>query len=277
MKTGFKRTLASFSPTRLVSNNVKFIFVFSQIVAFLLVWKYTAPAVLPRPLEVIWSFISLWTEHGLSRELGKSLLLNFQAIFATTVISLALSYLTVVEVKITKNTKLAPFRPLASAISKLRFSGMAGWNLIFVFIFGNGYWLKVVLLTFSMVPFFVDAMSSVVASIPRDRFEHSRTLRQNEWKVIWNVVIRGTRDMACDILKNTAAMGWMMLSAVEMVVSSGGGIGAMLYYQNKHFHLAQIFAIQLTIISTGLLVQDYGLGLIKRLVAPYAFLNTEKR
>ncbi len=50
----------------------------------------------------------------------------------------------------------------------------------------------------------------------------------------------------------------------------------MLLNQNKHFHLAEVFAIQFLILFVGLL-QDYGIGVLKRLVCPYASLALERR
>ena len=46
---------------------------------------------------------------------------------------------------------------------------------------------------------------------------------------------------------------------VEGIARSEGGVGAMLLNQNKHFHLAEVFAIQLLILVVGIL-QDYGIG-----------------
>ena len=55
---------------------------------------------------------------------------------------------------------------------------------------------------------------------------------------------------------------------VEGLVRSEGGIGSLLLNQNKHLHLAGIFAIQLTILLYGLL-QDYLLGLLRQAACPY--------
>jgi NitT/TauT family transport system permease protein len=98
----------------------------------------------------------------------------------------------------------------------------------------------------------------------------------NEWKVVWEVVILGTADRAFEVLRQNAAIGWMMLTMVEGISRSEGGVGAMLLNQNKHFHLAEVFAIQIMILLVGVL-QDYGIGLTRRLLLPYADLTLEKR
>jgi len=127
-----------------------------------------------------------------------------------------------------------------------------------------------------MSVFFITSMASEVLAIPRERFDHARTLRMNEWKVVWEVVILGTADRAFEVLRQNAAIGWMMLTMVEGISRSEGGVGAMLLNQNKHFHLPEVFAIQITILLVGLF-QDYGIGVLRRLFCPYADLTLEKR
>jgi NitT/TauT family transport system permease protein len=134
----------------------------------------------------------------------------------------------------------------------------------------------VALLVFGMTVFFVTSMVDVVASIPRDTFDHARTLRMGEWRATWEVVVRGTADKAMEVLRQNAAIGWMMLTMVEGISRAEGGVGAMLLNQNKHFHLPEVFAIQILILTVGIL-QDYALGGLKRLLFPYAELTLERR
>jgi len=73
----------------------------------------------------------------------------------------------------------------------------------------------------------------------------------NEWRTSLEVVVFGESDQAFDCLRQNAAMSWMMLSLVESLSRSGGGVGALLLDQNKHFHLDSVLAIQLTIFDVG--------------------------
>ncbi|MDP9122854.1 MAG: nitrate ABC transporter permease [Acidobacteriota bacterium] len=237
-----------------------------QAAIVLAVWWRSPFALLPRPDEVARAFRSLWFEEGLGRELLTSFAINLEALGITLVISLALSYLTVMPF----------FRPLATAVSKGRFLGMIGLTLVFTLMLGGGHRLKVALLVFSMTVFFVTSMAAVILEIPKERFDHARTLRMSEWRVVWEVVILGTADRAVEVLRQNAAIGWMMLTMVEGISRSEGGVGALLLNQNKHFHLAEVFAIQLTILLVGLF-QDYAIGLLKRLMFPWAELTLERR
>lgn len=257
---------ASFMPNRALSRTAMQVIVVTQGALALLIWWTSSFAVLPRPDEVARAFHALWFTEGLGQELVTSLRMNLEALALTLLISLGLSYLTV----------LPAFRPIAAAVSKGRFLGLIGLTFAFTLLVGGGHPLKVWLLVFGMTVFFVTSMAGVVAEIPSDRFDHARTLRMSEWRVVWEVVILGTADRAIEVLRQNAAIGWMMLTMVEGISRAEGGVGAMLLNQNKHFRLAEVFAIQLTILAVGLL-QDYAIGGLRRVLCPYADLTLERR
>ncbi len=141
---------------------------------------------------------------------------------------------------------------------------------------GGGYELKVALLTFGMVTFFVTAMAEVVMDIPSEQFDHMRVLGASELRILWEVVIRGTLDKALDITRQILAIGWAMITMVEGISRSEGGIGALILNQNKHFLLDGVFAILLVILIVGLLI-DYMVGAVTRVVCPYANLERMRR
>lgn len=258
--------VAAFFPNRVVSPTAMRILILGEALIALLVWVNSPFKVLPKPQEVFAALGTLWAEEGLGRELLTSFGLNLTALGWTLVISLGLSFLTVFPV----------VRPMTLAVSKGRFLGLIGLTFVFTLMVGGGRPLKLTLLVFGMTVFFVTSMASVVAEIPRDRFEHARTLRMNEASVVWEVVILGTADQAFEVLRQNAAIGWMMLTMVEGISRSEGGVGAMLLNQNKHFHLAEVFAIQCVILGLGLF-QDWAIGTLKNFFCPYASLTLERR
>jgi NitT/TauT family transport system permease protein len=257
---------SAFVPNRAVSRTTLRILIACQAAVALLIWINSPFPVLPQPGEVAKAFRVLWFEQGLGQELWTSFTMNLEALGLTLAISLVLSYLVVVPF----------FRPITQAVSKGRFLGLIGLTFVFTLLFGGGHPLKVGLLTFGMTVFFVTSMSSVVAEIPLEKLDHARTLRMNEWQVVWEVVILGTADQAIEMLRQNAAIGWMMLTMVEGISRSEGGVGAMLLNQNKHFHLAEVFAIQITILIVGM-VQDYGIGALGRVLCPWADLALERK
>lgn len=264
--SAFQAAADSFKPNRIVSKTTMRLIIAVQAAVALAIWWSSPFPVLPQPDEVFKAFRPLWFEQGLGRELWTSFVLNLEALTFTVLISLGLSYLTV----------LPAFRPIVVAVSKGRFLGMAGITLIFTLIVGGGRPLKLSLLVLAMTVFFVTSMAAAIAEIPQDQFDHARTLRMSEWRVVWEVVILGTADRAIEVLRQNAAIGWMMLTMVEGISRSEGGVGAMLLNLSKHFHMAEVFAVQLLILFVGL-GQDYAIGLMKRLFCPYSELILERR
>jgi NitT/TauT family transport system permease protein len=260
-----RSTWAAFLPNRIVSANTMRLIAIVEAAIALLVWLNSPFKVLPRPLEVLEAVRDLWMTQGMGPELINSFTLNLQALLYSSIIAVGLAYLTVIPV----------FRPLTAAISKGRFLSIAGFTLVFTLMSGGGHQLKVMLLVFSITVFYVTSMASVVANIPKEDFDHARTLRMSEWRVVWEVVVLGTIDKVFEVLRQNAAIGWMMLTMVEGIVRSEGGIGSMLLAEGKHFKLAEVFAIQLVILIVGL-CQDWAIGAIRKLLCPYADLKLER-
>jgi NitT/TauT family transport system permease protein len=191
--------------------------------------------------------------------------LNLEALGLSTIISLGLAYLTVLPV----------FRPLVAGIARGRFLSLTGFSVLFMVVTGGGHALKLSLMVFGVTVFYVTSVASVIAAIPRAEFDYARTLRMSEWRVVWEVVILGTADKAFEVLRQNAAIGWLMLTLVEGIVRSEGGLGAALLAQQKQFQIANVFAIQLLILIVGL-TQDWTIGALRRLCCPYADLRLER-
>ncbi|HEX7839511.1 MAG TPA: ABC transporter permease subunit [Kofleriaceae bacterium] len=245
-------------PNRRIARSVQLSYAAASAAVLGVAWSLSSGA-LPSPGGVAAALARLWIAQGLFDELATSVVLNAQAIAWTTALALGLAYATVVPA----------VRPIATAISKLRFTGLVGWAFVFTLWARDGHQLKLWMLVFGMAPFFVTAMASVVAELPRERFDHARTLGMTEWRTVWEVVIRGTVDQALEALRQNAAMGWMALTMVEGLVRSEGGIGALMLNENKHLDLAAVFALIVVVLIVGI-AQDAALAWLRRTVCPYA-------
>jgi NitT/TauT family transport system permease protein len=159
-----------------------------------------------------------------------------------------------------------------AAVCKLRFLGLTGLVFPFTLLTGGGYALKVALLTFGMTTFYVTAMAQVVMEIPREQFDHLRVLGASELRILWEVVVRGTLDRALDTTRQNLAMGWAMITMVEGISRAEGGIGALILNQNKHFHLAEVYAVLIAILVMGLLL-DYAMGALVRVLCPHVMFE----
>ena len=256
---------AVFSPNAVLSKGAARILIIIQVGIALLAWIARQLVLFTKPGEVLRALGDMW-QQGLGGELITSFYLNLEAIGLATVVSLVMAYATVMPF----------FRPLVALLSKLRFLSLVGLTFFFTLMAKSGHQLKLSLLVFSVSVFFVTGMADVIESIPKEKFDLARTLRMGEWRVVWEVIVLGQVDKAFDVLRQNAAIGWMMLTMVEGIVRSEGGVGTILLDQNHHFRLAAVFAIQLTILLLGLM-QDYGIGLTKNMLCPYAALTLERK
>jgi NitT/TauT family transport system permease protein len=254
-----------FSPNRAVSKDTARLIIGTQVCLLLVFWFLSPRGLMPKPGEVWESFSDLF-HNGMVSELMTSFFLNVQAMIVASIVSLGLAYSTVF-----------PFmRPIVTGISKLRFLSLAGLTLLFTVMTTSGHQLKLSLMVYSVSVFFVTSMVDVILSIPKEKFDLARTLRMGEYQVIWEAIILGRIDVAFDVLRQNAAIGWMMLTMIEGMVRSEGGIGTVLLNQSKHFDLAAIMAIQISILGLGLF-QDYMIGVFKNIACPYSSLILERR
>lgn len=227
---------------------------------------FVAPSYLPSPVRVLDALRNLTANQGLLGELWTSLVLFAESLVLASVLSLGLAYLTVVPA----------IRPFVMALTKARFLSLVGLTFVFTMLVGGGHPLKVSLLVFGITAFFLTSMVDVVAAVPTERLDHARTLRMGEWRTVWEVIVLGQMGTALDVLRQNAAIGWMMLTMVEGISRSEGGIGALLMDQNKHFNLAAVFAVQGVFLVAGFF-QDAVLGWLKTTLVPHASITVERR
>lgn len=229
-------------------------------------WMVSPSKILPSPIEVWRAFPRLWFNEGLGIELITSLTLNLHAVGIMIVLSLVVAY----------GTAIPALRPIATFFSTFRFNGFVGLPLLLTFLIGDQHWIKVSLLVIAMSVFTIPGIVAAIEAIPRDAYDHGRVLRMSEWRVLWEVVIVGRFHEVLDIIMTNIAIGWTMLPMVEGLFRAEGGIGVLILTENKYFKLESVYAIIITMALVGLL-QDYIGRTFKKLLCPYALINTERK
>lgn len=257
-------------PSWLVPNSAMTVRQFNLIAlawgaVLLLLWVLGAAPFIPTPSDVFRALPNLWFNEGLGAQIWESFSLNLQAVGVMFALSCFVAYA----------TTLPLFRPFAAIVSAGRFNGFVGLPLIFMAMFHDAHVVKVALLVFGMGVFTVLSMVKMIEAIPKEAYDHSRTLRMNEWRVVWEVVILGQLDQVIDIMRVNVAMGWMMLPMVEGMYKFEGGVGALLENEAKHLNLDSVFCVVLIVLMIGIL-QDWAIGQFKQIVCPYAELGMER-
>ena len=253
-----------FTPNKVISPTTFRLVLLGELALFLVFWLLSPFKVLPRPAEVLSALGALW-RGGIGQELIVSTGLFLQALALSTVISASLAYLTVLPV----------FRPLALVVSRGRFLSLVGFSVVFTLLLGGDRPVKLAMLTLGMSVFLLTSMLAIIAEIPRSQYDYARTLRLSEWRVVWEVVIRGTLDKFLDAVRQNAAIAWTLLPMVEALYRSEGGLGVALDIERKYFHMDKVYAIQIIVLCVGLL-QDYAVGLTRQILCPWADLNKER-
>lgn len=255
MKDFFKALLSPYTPGLA---NALWIIGAGQAAVFVLLWVLFPGHDIPSLKAIGASWQSLALSDGLLPELWTSIQSIVEALVISTVLSLGLVVLSTAKF----------FRPIAVAGSSLRFLGFVGLTFLFTLWTTGATSLKLSLLTFVITTFLLTNLLAEVESIPQEQIDYMKTMKFRGWRITWELVVLGKFHVLLDLVRQNAAMGWTALTMVEGITRSQGGIGALLMNQDRHFDLAAILAIQLTILGYGL-IQDMGLGALRNLLCPY--------
>ena len=248
-----------FKPFGKISKQTFIIMVISQIILALLFWHFASNGLIPKPIPVGEAILKLISTKLLIDNTLQSIMLTLKAMSFSIIITLFFSYLSV----------LPFFKSLARFLVKCRYLTLTGLIFIFTLLTKDGSELKLSLLVFGIVPFFVTSFLAVIIAIDRQQFELCKTLGYNNWETLYEVIIVGKADQVFEIVRQNFAISWLMITLVEGLSMSEGGIGTLLIKYNKYNDLTNVIAIQAIIFALGLFF-DYLLGTIKVWILPYS-------
>lgn len=236
--------------------------VVSQVLFTLVLWQFFGGGLIPRPTHVLGALGQLLGSRLLLDNLLVSVVLTLQAMLYSILITLVFSYLSVIPF----------FHALAQFIVKCRYLTLTGLIFIFTLLTKDGSQLKLSLLVFGIVPFFTTSFLAVILRIPAQEFELCQTLGYSRWESLYEVIIVGKADQVFEMVRQNFAIAWMMITMVEGLNMSEGGIGALLIKYNKYNDLTHVLALQALIFGIGLCF-DYLLGLLRGWLFPYTTVH----
>jgi NitT/TauT family transport system permease protein len=167
------------------------------------------------------------------------------------------------------------FAPVAKFIVKCRYLTLTGLIFLFTLLTQDGHQLKLSLLIFGIVPFFVTSLLSIIEAIPAQEYELCKTLRMNNWQAMLEVVIIGRLNQVFEVMRQNFAIAWMMITMVEGLSMSEGGLGTMLIKSNKYIDLSTVFAILVIIFALGIFF-DFLLRNVRHWLFPYTKIEVKK-
>ncbi|WP_143310768.1 ABC transporter permease [Chitinophaga vietnamensis] len=252
-----------FEPLRVLSRRSMTTLIVLEIVLALVCWQISGGGLIPTPLKVLQSLGHMIQDPAFVDNLFSSVVLTIKGMFLSIFIALVISYLSIIPV----------FSPVARFVIKCRYLTLTGLIFLFTLWTKNGHDLKISLLIFGIVPFFVTSLLSVIDGINKQEFELCTTLRMNSWKTLWEVVVVGRLDQVFEVMRQNFAIAWLMITSVEGLSMSEGGLGVMLIRANKYVQLDTVFSTLVIIFLLGIFF-DYILGKFREWLFPYTKLQT---
>jgi nitrate/nitrite transport system permease protein len=251
------------SPAKFVRANIFAIW----IVLLFLFWMFLPIPGIPYPSEVLTAFQRMFASaandsSNLVYNTWTTVKLNIVGLFFASVISLFVAYFSILPL-------LQPFNQI---LQWLRYLPIVAFNLVFLSIFTIGWSMKVAMLTAGMAFFLITSMTAEIGQIPRLKFELARVLNYSDWKVFWTVVVRPTLPAMIDTVAQSAAMGWVMVVAIETFNRTEGGIGAAIYSYSATNQKAEVY-VYLIIIGVIAVLEDQFFYWLKRILFPYTQIS----
>jgi NitT/TauT family transport system permease protein len=254
------------SPLTQIKGRTSITLIVIEAIAALLFWEiFGQNGLIPAPSKIIGAVVRIVTADYFVDNLFSSLGLTFTGMGISIFIALVVSYLSLIPL----------FAPVAKFIMKCRYLTLTGLIFLFTLLTQDGHQLKLSLLIFGIVPFFVTSLLSIIEAINVQEYELCKTLRMNNWRTLLEVVIIGRLDQVFEVMRQNFAIAWMMITMVEGLSMSEGGLGTMLIKSNKYIDLSTVFAILVIIFGLGVLF-DYLLKNMRHWLFPYTKLQVRK-
>lgn len=254
-----------FLPLSSISKQAVLFLVLAEAIVALLAWHFTGNGLIPSPFRVMDALLKLLSNAEFYDELFKSIGLSFKGMGISLVVAVLISYLSLVPF----------FNPIAKFVIKCRYLTLTGLIFLFTLLTQDGGQLRISLLLFGIVPFFVTSLMSIIDTINVQEYDLCKTLRMNNWQTLWEVVIVGRLDQVIEVMRQNFAISWMMITMVEGYSMSEGGLGTMLIKSNKYLDLSTVFAILVVIFLIGIFF-DFTLGQLRFWLFPYTKLQLRK-
>jgi NitT/TauT family transport system permease protein len=255
-----------FSPLTQIKGRTSIILIVIEAFAALLLWEiFGRNGLIPTPSKILSAVFRIATSESFIDNLFSSLSLTLSGMGISILIALVVSYLSLIPF----------FAPVAKFIVKCRYLTLTGLIFLFTLLTDDGHQLKLSLLIFGIVPFFVTSLLSIIESINIQEYDLCKTLRMNNWQTLREVVIIGRLDQVFEVMRQNFAIAWMMITMVEGLSMSEGGLGTMLIKSNKYIDLGTVFGILVIIFGLGVFF-DYLLRNLRFWFFPYTKIHVRK-
>ncbi len=238
--------------------------VFWVILLFLL-WQYVpAGALFPRPAGT-WNSMKNLYVNGMSIDAMVSLGTILKAMLIAFFVGAPLGYLYTV----------AFFRPFIIVIANLRNMMMNILPALFLMMQMTGAQVKIYTMSFVIMVYFVSSVVQIIDDVQEDEIDHAIAMRMSPIQILWHRIIRGKMYKVYMAFIPCVAMGWSMLSFVEGVARSQGGLGDLMLQNDKVSNYNGILALGIVSLTLGFILW-YSLRALGEAMFKWAVSNVKK-
>lgn len=128
------------------------------------------------------------------------------------------------------------------------------------------------MMIFGVCTYMTDSFIGIALSINKDDISYCKSLRLTRWQMLRETLILGKSADIFLAATQQFAIAWMLISSIENIFKTNGGIGVVLADSNKYFKFDQVYAVQIIILLTGITI-DFTLRLIRSWIYPYTQLK----
>jgi ABC-type nitrate/sulfonate/bicarbonate transport system permease component len=253
-----------FLPQFLEKTSIRAILVMSlvQLLIFACIAQFNGNELIPKPTKVLHSAMKIISSPGFLDNFVATLWLIVKSMTIAIGVSLIFVYASLIPA----------YKGISVFVSKLRFLTYTGLVFVFTILVSNGGQIKMSLLLFGIIPYFVTSLLSYIHD-PNDKsyrkeYELCCTLKYGRWRTLYEVIIKGKLHLVLEVIRQNFAICWMMITSVEGICMSEGGLGTMMLKSNKYMKMDEVFSILLIILLVGIMF-DYLFDLLKVWLFPY--------
>ena len=234
-----------FTPFEEVDKRVLSTVAFLQIMLLLYAWAAWVPekSFFPSLGAVLTGWVEMW-QKGLFFHITQTLRLCGTATLISIVFSCVVAY----------SSKIPFFNFIANLATKFRYNPIQGFTLFLTTMTGGGRSLQITILVIFMSFYFITALITIINDIPPEDYDRRKAQGMSRWKILWKVVILDRLDYLLEVVRQNLSITFMMIVSVEAMNKECGGLGAMLVDTNRGLNFPNIFALQLTILAIGILL-----------------------
>jgi ABC-type nitrate/sulfonate/bicarbonate transport system permease component len=250
-------------PFENISNSLRLGVIAFWIIALLLLWVVGTSgekSLFPSPSLVAKGFSDLYNE-GLVVHIFNSLKLCFISIILATIVSLIFAYLWPIPL----------LKPVSELITKFRFLPFTGLSFYITLIVHDARNMQIWIMVIFLTTFLTSSLLSVIKDIPKEEFDHAKTLKCSRFETLWQVIVLGRLDYVIDVIRQNLAITWMMLVTIESIVVASGGLGFLIKNSDKFMNHGRIIALQIIILLIGLSL-DWIINFLRKAFFRYSIL-----